>query len=293
MKAGFEKLAGELLERLHAAGADAEVMEAVRERDRLREELAARQHQYELIGFTTPSYVEEWLSTRDPALLPLMAYHGNHRVAVFTLKDGAELANRGESPQFKGTMVEPQVGDVIRRPDVPTLPVAVNDRSGRRQALAESILRRYPLAWEEYCNRAAAPAPEVQEQCSYASQIAQGTGLHSGIVAAFVTTGELKPAPQPAEVGGGEREALAAEVVRSRAECDAIAELNHAQFLTIEKLSTLVAAWNHIVAAAEECETDDGMAVTIQLDYWHGFTDALDAMGAELVASQPAQEVQP
>lgn len=56
-------------------------------------------------------------------------------------------------------------------------------------------------------------------------------------------------------------------------------------------LFLLVAAGNRIEAEAEECETADGLAVTIDLSYWHEFTAVLGAARDALEGfAQPADQ---
>lgn len=117
----------------------------IRENDELRTRIAALEEQvnrFQLIGFTVASRVEDWLKWRSPANLPLMAYHGAHRVAVFTLVDGVELAGRGASPEFAGTMREQEFGDVLRRPGAPTLPVVL---AGAQQSCVVEATKRDAL----------------------------------------------------------------------------------------------------------------------------------------------------
>lgn len=68
------------------------------------------------------------------------------------------------------------------------------------------------------------------------------------------------------------------ELDASRKECDAITELNHAQFLELEYLRPIGVAAEQLFAESEEYEFDDGLGKGALQEYWDELSATLENM---------------
>lgn len=73
-----------------------------------------------------------------------------------------------------------------------------------------------------------------------------------------------------------ERDALRAEVERLRKESDALADMNHGQFLELEYLRRVERAANALYAESEEHDFDDGLGQGAPQQYWDALADAFE-----------------